>query len=1784
MGTFRVELDDGRVFKIEAEVAPTEEEIFEAIGEGGPQDSGQGYVSSLASSAARGAARIAADIPGGLGYLTGSDTLVQAGEDIEASINEALPVNPIYADDFAMKAANAIGQGVSMIGTAGIGGVAGKALGAVRTGAEVASLGTAFLGGARGGGQEADQYGLEGLNAYTRILGGGAIELATEKFLFGQGDELRGVRTVLQDTVEGGSRPFSLLGGAVDNLGLPPIFSGALTEGGEEFASGVLGNALTAALAPSGVQTPGIFQGGLENFSLGAVAGGTIGGLNQLAGPEPQAPLKPVKAVIDGQVVMRLADEVGTLVKLVDPATNEGLPFKVISPTTEPLLEEKARQLFYETEVAEAPGVNPETFTVDEAAAALLEAAPKNAPTETTTTSSETIPEPAPPPVVETPPAPEVTPLEDGTAAPVAGAVPPPATETDDQKFARIKATNGALRTDDEIAWANTYSKKRAASSTVETPTPQYQGFLETFSPMARAKAKNALETSVIQNGKPRQRFEIIDEMVKEGAVIVEHPKDGRRLQRPNGAFIEERRLTKTGMDYAASLLANPPVAEEAAPPVTETGTAPAPETGTTAAPAPPPPTTRAPDFIGISNRRVDEERVRLGLPTIYEPMKESFKGWWDSAMSVIAARPTAGAELVAEALAAPRPLTGPEAALMAHEHVTRTHAYETALRAYNAATEAQKPAAQARWQEALVRQNEVYEALKLTRSNSGRSLVAYRFMVAMDYSLARMDTELRAANGGKMSAEDSALVQELYSKIAEQQKLIDEYQAVENNQAEQDTLDKLTKEVRAEARKQRTKEEGKPFMKVLEELAAKAEAREKARIAALNNSEETRRGSFIAPDPAGLADRVIIGAYHIAKGLNDFVSWSAAMIQQLGESIRTSLPALFEQSRLFHDQQKAEYEKPAKRKDDRPVMEQVAANAAEGEPLPPRLVYELFREKVEAGVQGLSEIVTQVTNDLRKVYPDITERQVRDEFSGYGRVKFPSQDDIKKRIRALQRVGQITSAIEDAKRLQPPLKSGLQRDPTTPEIRALQKELTKAMKEAGIERITGPQQLKTALDGMKSRLRNEIEELDDQIAQGERRQKSRKAPNVDQELLDLREQRDLRKKILDDLDAPAELTADQLIERAVKAKERTRDELERRIRERDFTDASLETPMTQHLQVLTDEIAALREQYNQMRDEALGSPELTEEQLQARQVAQLNRAIKALEDELAGKVKAPGRTVAPTPEITALQNKLRALREQRKAIKPRTGPTMEQRIKTAEKALEKSIADLTKRIDERDTSTRPQKTGPQTQHLQVLRDSRDSLRKTLNEIKKEQKEAAADPLAAQLKRDKSSLNRRIKKLEERIKNRDFSPPVRKNPVLDEEKIALQAKLNNTQEEWARLIFERRLANRTLPAKLVDAGAQTLNTARAILTSLDVSAVLRQGGFIVLGNPVRGAKNIWPMLQAFKSKEFADREEERLKARENYQIYKRAKLFLSEPNSNKLTQQEEAFMSRWLDKIPTALGGGLLRGSQRAYTVFLNRLRADTFDAMLASLQNGPAPTPAETQAIARYINVATGRGDLGAANQAAVWLNTVFFAPRLVASRFQILGGYPYFKATPRTKRLILREYAKFLTGAALVYALGSLAQDDDDEPIEVDPRSSDFGKIRFGNTRVDPMSGLIQATVLLSRLATGEKKTASGKIVKIRGENVPYGGATSFSVMSDFARSKFSPAFGAGVNLLQGRNVVGESTDVLNEAQRMIVPMSLSDLDKLLKEQGVPAGSALWILSLFGAGVQTYDPTAKR
>lgn len=452
----------------------------------------------------------------------------------------------------------------------------------------------------------------------------------------------------------------------------------------------------------------------------------------------------------------------------------------------------------------------------------------------------------------------------------------------------------------------------------------------------------------------------------------------------------------------------------------------------------------------------------------------------------------------------------------------------------------------------------------------------------------------------------------------------------------------------------------------------------------------------------------------------------------------------------------------------------------------------------------------------------------------------------------------------------------------------------------------------------------------------------------------------------------------------------------------------------------------------------------------------------------------------------------------------------------------------------------------------QQLANVRDMLRKEMRNTEASQKQRLAEQIAY---------------LESRLANDDLLPRsdvmVRHTPELDRlryEKARLQHKIR-----------QRIAAMRPrTPWQTVMAPFRFI---QSLKSAFDVSAVRRQGGWMVLTHPVRSLRRVPDMFRAAWSDAEAFRLNEEIANRPNAPRYALAKLEFTDPGGT-LTEREEMFRSDFAEKIPG------ISASNRAYATFLNLVRADAFDAMTdAFLADGGAGTQVEETAIANYINVATGRGATGSMKAAADAMNGLFWSPRYVISRFQLIFGQPFYHGTARTQKMIAKEYARYLMGLIVVYTLGKMAGGD----LEDDSRSSDFGKIRFGNTRLDPLSGLAQTVTFISRVASGKTTRASGEVVPIRGRDIPYGGDNTADVIARFLRTKLAPAPGMFVDVAAGENVVGEPTTAWGMAKGAVIPLSMSDIYDTMVEQGIPAGTVLSILGIFGEGVQTYQPKEK-
>ena len=155
------------------------------------------------------------------------------------------------------------------------------------------------------------------------------------------------------------------------------------------------------------------------------------------------------------------------------------------------------------------------------------------------------------------------------------------------------------------------------------------------------------------------------------------------------------------------------------------------------------------------------------------------------------------------------------------------------------------------------------------------------------------------------------------------------------------------------------------------------------------------------------------------------------------------------------------------------------------------------------------------------------------------------------------------------------------------------------------------------------------------------------------------------------------------------------------------------------------------------------------------------------------------------------------------------------------------------------------------------------------------------------------------------------------------------------------------------------------------------------------------------------------------------------------------------------------------------------------------------------------------------------------------------------------------------------------------DDWPVkaELNPLSSDFGKIRIGNRRYDVMAGLAQSVTLLARILTNStKSTRTGEVRSLSDKDNDFGSRNIADVFLTFMRGKADPAIGAFVNSRVGTDVTGQEVTKLSLLDDLVTPMAAGDTVKALIDLGIPLGTAEGLVAMLGVGVNVYDDPIRK
>lgn len=379
----------------------------------------------------------------------------------------------------------------------------------------------------------------------------------------------------------------------------------------------------------------------------------------------------------------------------------------------------------------------------------------------------------------------------------------------------------------------------------------------------------------------------------------------------------------------------------------------------------------------------------------------------------------------------------------------------------------------------------------------------------------------------------------------------------------------------------------------------------------------------------------------------------------------------------------------------------------------------------------------------------------------------------------------------------------------------------------------------------------------------------------------------------------------------------------------------------------------------------------------------------------------------------------------------------------------------------------------------------------------------------------------------------------------------------------------------TVGEKVANIGYEVLGLHRALMTAYDISAGGRQGGKLLFRNPVIWGRAFVGQFKVMRNPKAFEAQLARMEADPDFDLAVDSGLSITKPSTQFGGKfREEAYQGgTWAEKIPG------ISGSERAYTYFLDYLRFNVFKKFKSVLEFQGKDTPKNLKDLATVINTMTGRGTLGKLEAVAPELTTLLFSPRNLSGHIKTPFMMLNPKFSPEVRKIAAQNYGAYVAGTVGLIAVTKLAMGNK-ASVNPNPLSTDFGKVRMGNQRIDLSAGDLTLFRTFCRFLTGHTLDSSGRYKRLKFGDIKTG----------FERSKLSPTIGLLWTLYDGTDFTGEN---ISEAyrnkpfRRFINDFGLMIVNDMLdgyEGEGLRGAALAGALSLVGKSVQTYSDKPKK
>jgi hypothetical protein len=297
-----------------------------------------------------------------------------------------------------------------------------------------------------------------------------------------------------------------------------------------------------------------------------------------------------------------------------------------------------------------------------------------------------------------------------------------------------------------------------------------------------------------------------------------------------------------------------------------------------------------------------------------------------------------------------------------------------------------------------------------------------------------------------------------------------------------------------------------------------------------------------------------------------------------------------------------------------------------------------------------------------------------------------------------------------------------------------------------------------------------------------------------------------------------------------------------------------------------------------------------------------------------------------------------------------------------------------------------------------------------------------------------------------------------------------------------------------------------------------------------------------------------------------------------------IPKTEEQFPTSLPERLPLGVGR-VFSASESAFVNSAIRMRINTFDLLQEiARRNGVDVTDkVQVQDMGKLINSVTARGDLGRFGDGGV-VRLAMWAPKMLKGNWDVLTAHTGGAGleTPFARQQARINLLKIVTSTAAVVAVANALKPGS---VETDPRSSDFMKIRVGNTRYDITGGKASIITLLARAITFKTKSTTTKQVTPLNSG-KYGSKTVFDVGIDFLANKTTPLARTAIDIARGRNFQGQKTSAGNVIYGLTTPIAIQNFVQNFYGQdadGSVAAVVGSIVDMVGINANTYKQQRK-